>query len=240
MIASRYGAVGCSSGAAGAVTASSGVIAMPRSLVARRARVGLEPCAHEPVEIAVEHALGAADLEVGAVVLDHRVRVQDVGADLRAEVDVLRLAALARYLLLALALLELDQPRAQHRHRGRAIGRLRALVLALHDDARRLVRDPHRGVRLVDVLAAGAGGPVGVDLQVVVLDLHVAGLLDDRRHLDAREGGLAAVGRVERREAHQPVHALLRRDRKSTRLNSSHANISYAVFCLKKKKTYYT
>src|SRR3712207_7629754 len=30
------------------------------------------------------------------------------------------------------------------------------------------------------------------------------------------------------------VHLL---DRKSTRLNSSHANISYAVFCLKKKKT---
>src|SRR5258707_11618432 len=29
----------------------------------------------------------------------------------------------------------------------------------------------------------------------------------------------------------------LRTDRKSTRLNSSHANISYAVFCLKKKKT---
>src|SRR3712207_7257521 len=28
-----------------------------------------------------------------------------------------------------------------------------------------------------------------------------------------------------------------RTDRKSTRLNSSHANISYAVFCLKKKKT---
>src|SRR5258707_5338551 len=28
-----------------------------------------------------------------------------------------------------------------------------------------------------------------------------------------------------------------RSDRKSTRLNSSHANISYAVFCLKKKKT---
>src|SRR3712207_7737830 len=29
---------------------------------------------------------------------------------------------------------------------------------------------------------------------------------------------------------------VVRRDRKSTRLNSSHANISYAVFCLKKKK----
>src|SRR3712207_8010999 len=31
-------------------------------------------------------------------------------------------------------------------------------------------------------------------------------------------------------------HADAAQDRKSTRLNSSHANISYAVFCLKKKK----
>src|SRR3712207_8935195 len=31
----------------------------------------------------------------------------------------------------------------------------------------------------------------------------------------------------------------IRLDRKSTRLNSSHANISYAVFCLKKKKINY-
>src|SRR3712207_6850143 len=32
------------------------------------------------------------------------------------------------------------------------------------------------------------------------------------------------------------VEVAQRLDRKSTRLNSSHANISYAVFCLKKKK----
>src|SRR3712207_6959512 len=36
---------------------------------------------------------------------------------------------------------------------------------------------------------------------------------------------------LERRQEHQHGE-----DRKSTRLNSSHANISYAVFCLKKKK----
>src|SRR3712207_316287 len=36
-------------------------------------------------------------------------------------------------------------------------------------------------------------------------------------------------------EIHETGEAIL--DRKSTRLNSSHANISYAVFCLKKKKT---
>src|SRR5688572_32048596 len=36
------------------------------------------------------------------------------------------------------------------------------------------------------------------------------------------------------------VNGLVKRDRKSTRLNSSHSQISYAVFCLKKKnkKTY--
>src|SRR2546430_13343134 len=32
------------------------------------------------------------------------------------------------------------------------------------------------------------------------------------------------------------VSRLTRKDRKSTRLNSSHSQISYAVFCLKKKK----
>src|SRR3712207_8083155 len=34
-------------------------------------------------------------------------------------------------------------------------------------------------------------------------------------------------------------NVMLHKDRKSTRLNSSHANISYAVFCLKKKKKKY-
>src|SRR2546430_6138266 len=33
------------------------------------------------------------------------------------------------------------------------------------------------------------------------------------------------------------LHAIVRQDRKSTRLNSSHSQISYAVFCLKKKKS---
>src|SRR3712207_7239025 len=38
------------------------------------------------------------------------------------------------------------------------------------------------------------------------------------------------------RAEHQRENADDQADRKSTRLNSSHANISYAVFCLKKKK----
>src|SRR3712207_8608505 len=52
-------------------------------------------------------------------------------------------------------------------------------------------------------------------LTLVRVDLDPVALVDERRHLD-----------------HQPGL----QDRKSTRLNSSHATISYAVFCLKNIK----
>src|SRR3712207_7508838 len=57
-------------------------------------------------------------------------------------------------------------------------------------------------------------------------------------HQYAKTGQVAElVGRND--EASEIGLPILRQDRKSTRLNSSHANISYAVFCLKKKKTPY-
>src|SRR5262245_64609170 len=47
----------------------------------------------------------------------------------------------------------------------------------------------------------------------------------------------ARFGRPRDRASGRDLGARARRDRKSTRLNSSHLGISYAVFCLKKKKT---
>src|SRR3712207_7029851 len=52
--------------------------------------------------------------------------------------------------------------------------------------------------------------------------------------LEGELGGVQ-VGDVPDTEPDKGARHLL--DRKSTRLNSSHANISYAVFCLKKKNT---
>src|SRR5438876_4910449 len=49
------------------------------------------------------------------------------------------------------------------------------------------------------------------------------------RSLECRRAGRHAVGA-------QPADRGGAQDRKSTRLNSSHPSISYAVFCLKKKK----
>src|SRR3712207_7923542 len=74
--------------------------------------------------------------------------------------------------------------------------------------------------------------------------------LVDRRHRDSggHTAGSDGVDADAVRSVHEgrasgeSDHAVLRDgvgDRKSTRLNSSHANISYAVFCLKKKKHSY-
>src|SRR5690348_17753869 len=72
-------------------------------------------------------------------------------------------------------------------------------------------REPHGAV--VDEL-----------LQDVVLDL----LVEDEHDHDDRRRGHALGGERDAGDSS---------DRKSTRLNSSHPSISYAVFCLKKKKT---
>src|SRR5205814_9052363 len=53
-----------------------------------------------------------------------------------------------------------------------------------------------------------------------------------------RRGRVAAPGRAARRLRPPRLPRQGGRDRKSTRLNSSHLGISYAVFCLKKKKNH--
>src|SRR2546422_8625272 len=64
--------------------------------------------------------------------------------------------------------------------------------------------------------------PRSVELAVHIVERTVAG-----------ESEVMGGARGDRPEA---LHVVRHRDRKSTRLNSSHGYISYAVFCLKKKK----
>src|SRR3712207_7064648 len=77
--------------------------------------------------------------------------------------------------------------------------------------------------RLHDLRVGGGGGEVERRPAVLVGRVRVGPVLQEQPH-DLRL--LVPDGVEQRRQA----------DRKSTRLNSSHANISYAVFCLKKKK----
>src|SRR5947209_12762746 len=57
-----------------------------------------------------------------------------------------------------------------------------------------------------------------------------------RRFQEVQQSQLQLPGRLLQRQPQAVALVEQAEDRKSTRLNSSHANISYAVFCLKKKK----
>src|SRR5438876_7690140 len=59
---------------------------------------------------------------------------------------------------------------------------------------------------------------------------------DERTRRDCHRENRQAEHQSEERRTVRPGRLT---DRKSTRLNSSHPSISYAVFCLKKKKKYY-
>src|SRR2546426_8940844 len=63
--------------------------------------------------------------------------------------------------------------------------------------------------------------------------VHGDGAVPWRQQADAHAHGGRLAGAVAAQQAEEPAIA---QDRKSTRLNSSHLVISYAVFCLKKKK----
>src|SRR3712207_8194760 len=66
------------------------------------------------------------------------------------------------------------------------------------------------------------------------------GVVGAGRAVLAPRAGVPGGRRLARSRCVPRARACVReRDRKSTRLNSSHANISYAVFCLKKKKNSY-
>src|SRR5690606_41914087 len=67
------------------------------------------------------------------------------------------------------------------------------------------------------------------------LSMQVARIIDGH---DTRSGlgKLRQMARALQLEARLSKDQILQLDRKSTRLNSSHVKISYAVFCLKKKK----
>src|SRR3712207_8387147 len=94
-----------------------------------------------------------------------------------------------------------------------------------------MIRRPPRSTRLPYTTLFRSGHPRAEPLLV-----H-GPLLRGRVHPAAR----ALHGQVAALRAADAVHLLARRrvpDRKSTRLNSSHANISYAVFCLNKKITF--
>ena len=172
---------------------------------------------HEVVaEIGVDEILDVAihdglDIRFGIVcaqVLDQSIGAEDIGTDLAGEGNVLLHAADLVHLFLSLLLFELEELGAEHVH-----GHLLVLHLAPlhgHDDPRRLVRDPHRRLRLVHVLASRPGGVVGVDGKVGGIDIDCDGIVELRHDVDGSEGSMPAAGGVEGRETDETMDAVFR------------------------------
>src|SRR5256886_7666820 len=96
-----------------------------------------------------------------------------------------------------------------------------------------LVRGEPRRVRLKHRVIGGRG-PHALEKRAAILErVHELGVVHERRAVLAAER-LELGGPAGRRDLEHGIGA--EADRKSTRLNSSHSQISYAVFCLKKKK----
>src|SRR5919201_6240094 len=125
-----------------------------RRFVMPRGRPAAQLGRDERVQVAVEHGLDVSCLDTGAMVLDHLVGVQHVGADLVAEGDLAAVAAQRRQLRLPLVAGPLGQPRREGLQRDRLVGQLGALVLHRDHDADGQVGDAHRRVGGVDALPA--------------------------------------------------------------------------------------
>src|SRR3712207_8766499 len=91
-----------------------------------------------------------------------------------------------------------------------------------------MIRRPPRSTLFPYTTLFRSAYVVWLPLEIAIIHRRTAG--SGRQALLTRRGAAVLVGALELAVI---IGALT--DRKSTRLNSSHANISYAVFCLKKK-----
>ena len=98
------------------------------------------------------------------------------------------------------------QPRAQHLQRARLVLVLRFFVLLDNHQTSRNMRDPHRRVRRVDVLATRSRRAVHVDAQVAVVDLDID-LFGLRQHRDGCRRGVDAASALGHRNPLDAVDA---------------------------------
>ncbi len=163
----------------------------------------------EGFDFAVEDGLDITGLEIGAMVLYHLVRLKDVTANLIAPGNLAFVTIQFCKLGVALLLLPHKQARLEDLHSLCAVFVLASLVLALHDNAGRDMRDTNGGAYLVYVLAAGTAGTVKIDFQIVVLDFDINVLIEFGDAINGGEAGMAPFVCIERADTHQPMHARL-------------------------------
>ena len=143
------------------------------------------------------------------MVFYHGIGHEHIGADLAAPGDLLLFAFDIGDLLQVFPLFDLHQFGHQHFHGHFAVLVLAALHLAGNHNAGGDVDQPHRRGGLIDLLAAGAAGPVHFHFDVLRGDLHGIVQLHLGHHFQGSKGGLTSARCVKGGNTHQPVDTRL-------------------------------
>ena len=87
---------------------------------------------------------------------------------------------------------------------------LRTLILALHHNSGRKMRDTDSRRRLVDMLSSGTTGAERINTDIFFPDLHIDIFFYIRHHIAGYKRSLSFSCRVKRRNTNQPVHTFFR------------------------------
>ena len=170
-----------------------------------RARFLLQIGHQQRLEVAVHHPLNICYLCLRPVIVDHRIRLEDIGADLTAPLDFL-LGAFERILGRFLeGLLLLIDTALQHSTGAVPVLQLGALFRAFGNDFRVLsVRQrarpyqPHTRFHLVDVLAALSARTERLQFDLSTAQIHLDLVVYFRIDEYAGEGRMSSSARIKR------------------------------------------
>ena len=126
----------------------------------------------ETVQTAIKHSLSVTGFDASTQILDSTL-IEYIGTNLAAPAHIGFALFNDRRLRASLLHFEFVQLGLELIHRRCLVLVLRTVILALHDDVRRQMRDAHGRLCSIDVLATGTTGPVHIDSQVRRIDVDV-------------------------------------------------------------------
>ena len=133
------------------------------------------------VQVTIQYCLGITHFHAGTQVFNTGL-VKYVRTNLAAPADI-RLGLLKRLLVhTAFLYLQLVQLGLELLHRGCLVLVLGTVILTLHDNTARFMRDTHSRFGAIHMLATGAAGPVHINTQVGRIDINIDIIINLRRN----------------------------------------------------------
>ena len=152
-----------------------------------------------------------------------------IGTNLAAPLDLLLITLKSSDFLFLLFLLQLKELGPKHLQTLLAVLELGALILTLNHNSCRLMGHTNSGGSLIDVLTTGTRGAVGINTNLIHINLNLFSVIQLRHNITSTEGGMTTGCGIEWRNTYQTMYALfglqkaisvVSLDKESNRLNA--------------------